>query len=75
MKRLLSIVLLFAAVAAASAQTSIKVEVPNVVAMDEQFGVTFIVDGEKTPRTCHGLAATASSLCGGLRKGPLPASR
>ena len=50
MKRLLSIVLLFAAVAAASAQTSIKVEVPNVVAMDEQFGVTFIVDGEKTPQ-------------------------
>ncbi|MBR2127954.1 MAG: BatD family protein [Bacteroidales bacterium] len=34
---------------AASAQTGIKVEAPNVVAADEQFNVTFIIEGEDSP--------------------------
>lgn len=34
---------------AASAQTEIKVEAPNVVAADEQFNVTFIIEGENNP--------------------------
>lgn len=34
---------------AASAQTEIKVEAPNVVAADEQFNVTFIIEGENDP--------------------------
>ena len=33
----------------AFAQTSIKVEAPNVVATDEQFNVTFIIEGENSP--------------------------
>ena len=33
----------------ASAQTGIKVEAPNVVAADEQFNVTFIIEGEDAP--------------------------
>lgn len=69
MKRLLCIVLLFAAVAAASAQTSIKVEVPNVVAMDEQFGVTFIVDGEKTPQDMSWSCGDSFQLVWGPQKG------
>ena len=34
---------------AASAQTSIKVQAPNVVAADEQFNITFIIEGENSP--------------------------
>lgn len=33
----------------AKAQTSIKVQAPNVVAADEQFNVTFIIEGENAP--------------------------
>ncbi len=33
----------------ASGQTDIKVEAPNVVAADEQFNVTFIIEGEENP--------------------------
>ena len=47
--------LLLTAVAAmaaiiAYAQTEIKVEVHNVVALDENFYVTFIVEGEESPK-------------------------
>ena len=31
------------------AQTEIKVEAPNVVAADEQFNITFIIEGEDGP--------------------------
>ena len=33
----------------AEAQTSIKVDAPNIVGSDEQFNVTFIIDGEDRP--------------------------
>ena len=33
----------------AFAQTSIKVQTHNVVAADEQFNVTFIIEGEDMP--------------------------
>lgn len=33
----------------AAAQTAIRVEAPNVVAADEQFNVTFIIEGEDNP--------------------------
>ena len=38
-----------AVASAAFAQTSIKVQVPNVVAVDEQFNISFIVEGENAP--------------------------
>lgn len=44
----LTILSLFAA-AAAFAQTEIAVEAPDVVAADEQFNVTFIIEGENSP--------------------------
>ena len=49
MKRL--IILLAAALCAlaASAQTSIKVQAPNLVGVNEQFNVTFIISGDNAP--------------------------
>lgn len=47
-KLLLTIVSLSIAIAA-FAQTRIRVEAPNVVAADEQFNVTFIIEGEDNP--------------------------
>lgn len=44
----LTILSLFAA-SAAFAQTEIAVEAPDVVAADEQFNVTFIIEGENSP--------------------------
>ena len=49
MKRILLAALALLAVTVVTAQTSIKVEVPNVVATDEQFNVTFIIEGENSP--------------------------
>ena len=45
----LTFVLAFMSAAGISAQTSIRVEVPNVVAENEQFTVAFIIDGESSP--------------------------
>ena len=49
MKRILLAALALLAAAVVNAQTSIKVEAPNVVAADEQFNVTFIIEGENSP--------------------------
>ena len=49
MKRLPLTIALLAVASAVSAQTSIKVQVPNVVAVDEQFNISFIVEGENAP--------------------------
>ena len=50
MRRLIAILFpVFLAAAAMPAQTSIRVDAPNVVAADEQFNVTFILEGEDAP--------------------------
>lgn len=50
MKRLLCIAaFLFMAIFQARAQNVIRVEAPDVVAVNEQFNVTFIIEGEKAP--------------------------
>ena len=49
MKRIFLTTVILLAAAVAFAQTSINVEVPNVVAADEQFNVTFIIEGEDSP--------------------------
>lgn len=50
MKRLASVVIaLLIFVSQVYAQGSIKVQAPEVVAVDEQFNVTFIIEGEKAP--------------------------
>ena len=49
MRHLFTSVVLFLAAVAAYAQTGIKVEMHNVVAADEQFNVTFVIEGENSP--------------------------
>ena len=48
MKKLFSIVLLSLAAVAAAAQTSIQVQTHNVVDLNEQFSVTFVIEGENS---------------------------
>lgn len=49
MKKLFTSVLLLFAALMSYAQTSIKVEAHGVVAADEQFNVTFVIEGENSP--------------------------
>ena len=49
MKRIATILAFLLAAAAAFAQNAIKVNVQNLVAVDEQFSVTFIIEGEGRP--------------------------
>ena len=48
-KFLYTAALLLMATAIASAQSSIKVQAPNVVGLEEQFNVTFVIAGEENP--------------------------
>ena len=49
MRKLFLTVILGLSALMASAQSGIRVEAPNVVAADEQFNVTFIIEGEDSP--------------------------
>ena len=49
MKRIVTILAFLLAAAGAFAQNSIKVNVQNLVAVDEQFSITFIIEGEGSP--------------------------
>ena len=49
MKKILTIFILISAVITAVAQNTIRVEAPNVVGLDEQFNITFIIEGEDKP--------------------------
>ena len=70
MKRLLFAVLMMcAALCGAAAQNAIKVEAPDVVAVDEQFNVTFIIDGEKAPTDFQWSEGEHFQLVWGPQKG------
>ena len=49
MKRILAILILCAAAVTLRAQSSIRVDAPNLVASSEQFNVTFVIEGEDSP--------------------------
>jgi len=49
MRKILFTLLAAFSVLAASAQTSIKVQAPNLVGVNEQFNVTFIISGDNAP--------------------------
>ena len=75
MKKLLLLICLAFYTLAVSAQTTMRVDVPNVVAADEQFSVTFIIEGDENPkdyhhhkRVEHGAMEMTSSLYGGLSR-------
>lgn len=70
MKRLIYIVaFLLMAVFTASAQNTIKVKAPDVVAVNEQFNVTFIIDGEKSPSNFQWSQGDDFQLVWGPQKG------
>lgn len=50
MKRLLLLISIAVQSVVLSAQTTMRVDVPNVVAADEQFNVTFIIEGDENPK-------------------------
>ena len=49
MKRFFGIIVLLFVYLTAFAQSTIRVQAPNVVAVDEQFNLTFIIEGENSP--------------------------
>ena len=65
---LLALSLLFAPILV-FAQNSIKVQAPNVVAADEQFNVTFIIEGEGSPSSFSWSEGDAFQLVWGPQKG------
>ena len=50
MKKLFSVIFIAVQAMLAAAQTTMRVDVPNVVAADEQFNVTFVIEGDENPK-------------------------
>lgn len=69
MKRLLTTILLAALCFAAAAQTSMKVQAPNLVADGEQFNLTFVIAGEDAPSDFQWSAPDEFKLIWGPQKG------
>ncbi len=69
MKRIIAASALLFLSCGAFAQTSITVRVENVVAVDEQFNVSFIVDGENSPSSFDWTPGDDFQLVWGPQKG------
>lgn len=69
MRKLAIILALLAASLTAFAQTSIKVQLPNVVASDEQFNISFIIEGENSPSSFDWNPGENFQLVWGPQKG------
>lgn len=70
MKKLFCIVaFLLTAIFQMSAQNVIRVEAPDVVAVNEQFNVTFIIEGEKSPSDFQWSSGDNFQLVWGPQKG------
>lgn len=70
MKKLFCIVaFLLTAIFQMSAQNVIRVEAPDVVAVNEQFNVTFIIEGEKSPSDFQWSSGDDFQLVWGPQKG------
>ena len=69
MKRLTTILIAALLSLAATAQTSIKVQAPNLVGVNEQFNITFIISGEHAPSDFSWDPGTAFQLVWGPQKG------
>ncbi|MDO5443210.1 MAG: BatD family protein [Bacteroidia bacterium] len=69
MKRLATIITLLAISLAMNAQNTIKVQAPNVVASDEQFNISFIIEGEDSPSDFQWDAGDDFQLVWGPQKG------
>ena len=69
MRRLMSILTALAFAVTAFAQTSLKVQAPNLVALDEQFNVTFVISGENAPSSFDWAPGDDFQLVWGPQKG------
>ncbi len=69
MRKIIAIVAALCLALAASAQTSVKVQVPNLVGVNEQFNITFIVSGEHAPSEFTWDAGSDFQLVWGPTKG------
>ena len=70
MKKLLYVAaFLLIAIFQSSAQNAIRVEAPDVVAVNEQFNVTFIIEGEKSPSDFQWSVGDDFQLVWGPQKG------
>ena len=69
MKRFIATIFLSAASLVALAQNTIRVEAPNLVASDEQFNVTFVVEGEDSPTDFQWSAGDDFQLVWGPQRG------
>lgn len=69
MKRITALLAALACAFAVSAQTTVKVQAPNLVALDEQFNVTFVITGENAPSSFDWSAGDDFQLVWGPQKG------
>ena len=75
MRKILTVLIAAFSVLAASAQTSIKVQAPNLVGVNEQFNVTFIISGENAPSDFHWDPGNDFQLVWGPQKGTSSSTR
>ena len=75
MRKLFTLMLLMSDAVSLSAQESIRVQTHNVVAADEQFNVTFVIEGENKPSGFQWSPGEDFQLLWDLSRGIRPASR
>ncbi|MBP5626426.1 MAG: BatD family protein [Bacteroidales bacterium] len=69
MRKIVFVLIAAFSMLAASAQTSIKVQAPNIVGVNEQFNVTFVISGEHAPSDFHWEPGNDFQLVWGPQKG------
>ena len=69
MRKLLSTIAMLVVSAALFAQSSVKVQVPDIVALSEQFTLTFIISGEEAPSDFEWTPSDDFKLVWGPQKG------
>ncbi len=69
MRRLISAIAVLLSAALAYAQPIIKVQAPNLVGVNEQFNVTFVISGEDAPSDFEWSAGEDFQLVWGPQKG------
>ena len=69
MKRILTVITGLLAAVSLFAQASIKVQAPNLVALDEQFTVAFVISGEESPTDFQWSPGDDFKLVWGPQKG------
>lgn len=69
MKRIFGVALMLLICSASFAQSTIRVQAPNVVAVDEQFNLTFIIEGENSPSDFSWTPGSEFQLVWGPQKG------